>query len=77
MLKTELVFGEFRLSHDVAASADIPNSPSDSEVNLVHDFGVRKWWFGGAISILGGERITEVFEESIANSFWGTYSQGV
>src|SRR5947207_8287392 len=47
--KTESMFEEFRLSHDVAASADIPDSPSDFDVNLIEDFDISEWRFGGAM----------------------------
>src|SRR5438045_5035020 len=47
--KTESMFEEFRLSHDVAASADIPDSPSDFNVNLIEDFDISEWRFGGAM----------------------------
>ena len=41
------MFEEFRLSHDVAASVDIPNSPSDIDVDLIDDFDISEWRFGG------------------------------
>jgi hypothetical protein len=47
--KTESMFEEFRLSHDVAASVDIPNSPSDFDIDLIDDFDINEWRFGGAM----------------------------
>src|SRR5579859_3319603 len=47
--KTESMFDEFRLSHGVAASLDIPNSPSHSDVGLIDDFDISEWQFGGAM----------------------------
>jgi len=41
--KTESMFEAFRLSHDVAASMNIPNSPSDIEVDLIDDFDISEW----------------------------------
>ena len=47
--KTESIFNEFRLSHNVTASVDIPDSPSDFDVNLIDDFDISEWRFGGAM----------------------------
>jgi hypothetical protein len=47
--KTESMFDEFRLSHSVAASLDIPNSLPLSDVGLVDDFDISEWRFGGAM----------------------------
>ena len=47
--KTESIFEEFRLTHDVAASVDIPNSPSHFNVDLIDDFDINEWRFGGII----------------------------
>ena len=43
------MFEEFRLTHDVAASVDIPNSPSHFNVNLIDDFDINEWRFGETI----------------------------
>ena len=45
--KTESMFEEFKSSYDVAASGDIPNSPSDFDINLIDDFDISEWRFGG------------------------------
>jgi len=47
--KTESMFEEFRLTHDVAASVDISNSPSHFNVDLIDDFDINEWRFGGII----------------------------
>jgi hypothetical protein len=46
--KTESMFEEFRLSHDAATSADILKSPSRN-VNLIDDFDINEWRFGGVM----------------------------
>jgi len=47
--KTESMFQEFRISHDVAAAVDIPNSPSHIDVDLIDDFDINEWRFGGGV----------------------------
>src|SRR5579859_3893690 len=47
--KTESMFQEFKLSHDVATAVDISNSPSPSDVDLIEDFDINEWRFGGAV----------------------------
>ena len=44
------MFNEFRLTHDVVASLDIPNSLSHSDVGLIDDFDINEWRFGGEMA---------------------------
>jgi len=55
--KPEFMFEEFRFSHDVAASVDIPNSPSDFDVNLIDDFDINEWRFGEGGGQCGGRQV--------------------
>jgi hypothetical protein len=45
--KTESMFREFQLAHEVAAS--LSNSPSYVDVSLIDDFDISDWRFGGAV----------------------------
>lgn len=45
--KTESMFQEFQLAHEVAVSP--PNSSSYADVNLIDDFDISDWRFGGAV----------------------------
>ena len=48
--KTESMFQEFKISHDVATAVDVSNSPSPSDVDLIEDFDINEWRFGrGAV----------------------------
>ena len=33
----------------MAASLDVPDSPSDFDVDLIDDFNISEWRFGGAM----------------------------
>lgn len=45
--KTESMFEKFRISDDVTASLDIPESSmSDSNLDLFEDFDISRWRFG-------------------------------
>ena len=43
------MFEEFRLSYNVVALMDNPSSPSDSDVDLIDEFDINDWQFGGAM----------------------------
>jgi hypothetical protein len=45
--KTESIFEEFKLSHNVGASMDISSFPSVSDGDLIDDFDISDWRFGG------------------------------
>src|SRR5579859_3349809 len=46
--KTESMFEEFKLSYNAATSEDILNSPSH-DINLIDDFDINEWRFGGGM----------------------------
>jgi len=47
--KTESMFEEFKISHDVAAAVDILNSSSNIDVDLIDDFDINEWRFGRGV----------------------------
>ena len=62
--KTKSMFKEFRLSHNVAVSVDILNSPSHFDINLTDDFEFNKWGFG-EVGIISKESELQPYLKSL------------
>ena len=73
--KTESIFNEFRLSHNVTASVDIPDSPSEFEANLIDEFNISEWRFRGAM--ISKKSKLQLYLKSVGNSGGGSHQQGV